>query len=442
MKSDPVDVLIIGAGASGAALAWSLCETRMNILCLEQGNWADTAKYPSTLPDWERHRFGRFSSDPNVRKLSEDYPINNTESPIAPVNYNGVGGGTIKYMGHFPRLHPSDFRTRTLDGVGDDWPIDYKTLEPFFATNDRIMGVSGLSGNPAYPHYNTAFPPVPIGGIGRTMAKGFNKLGWHWWPSDSAILTQNHDGRGACVNAGPCDLGCAAGAKGSVDITYWPRAIRQGVRLKTRCRVSEIMVGKNGMIDGVLYFDQEGNQHRQVAAIVVVACNGIGTPRLLLNSKSNLFPDGLANRSGLVGKNLMFHPLTAVTGIFDHPMEGYKGPMACSITSHEFYESDRHRDFARGYILPAGRSFGPLTTLLSGSQGSNPIPWGSAHRNSLDSIYDHTASLVVVSEDLPEDHNRVIMDPELTDSNGIPAPKVIYRQGENNKRMHRRGPGK
>lgn len=439
MSKDPVDVLIIGAGASGAALAWSLSETRMSILCLEQGDWPQIEKYPNTLPDWERYRYGGFSSDPNIRKWPEDYPINNSDSPITPLNYNGVGGGTVLYMAHFPRLHPSDFRTRTLDGVGDDWPIDYQTLEPFFAINDRIMGVSGLSGNPAYPHYDTAYPPVPLGAIGRTLAKGFNKLGWHWWPSDSAILTRDQGGRKACVNAGPCDLGCASGSKGSVDITYWPRAIHRGVRLKTRCRVSEITVGKNGMADGVLYFDEGGNQQRQEASLVVVACNGIGTPRLLLNSRSNQFPDGLANRSGLVGKNLMFHPLTIVTGFFDHPMEGYKGPRACSITSHEFYETDKDRDFVRGYMLTAGRSVGPLMAAVGGLSDDRPIPWGAAHRDAMDSGYDHKAALVVVSEDLPEENNRVMLDSTLTDSDGIPAPKVIYRQGEDNKRMHKHG---
>ena len=110
--------------------------------------------YPSTLIDHELHRFGDFSANPNIRKRYEDYPINSDESPLTPLNFNAVGGVTIIYIGHFPRLHPSDFRTKTLDGVGDDWPIDYNTLEPFFAMNDRMMGVSGITGNPAYPPYS------------------------------------------------------------------------------------------------------------------------------------------------------------------------------------------------------------------------------------------------------------------------------------------------
>ncbi len=143
--NDPVDVLIIGAGASGAAVAWSLAETRMRIVCFEQGDWMNSSEYPTTKQDWEVQQFGPYNIDPNVRGLETDYPINNDESPINVVNFNGVGGGTILYAAHFPRLHPSDFRVKTLDGVADDWPIDYDQLEPYFSRNDRMMGVSGLA---------------------------------------------------------------------------------------------------------------------------------------------------------------------------------------------------------------------------------------------------------------------------------------------------------
>ena len=119
MADDPVDVLIIGAGASGAAVAWSLADTKMRILCLEQGDWMNSGEYPTTRKDWEVKQFKEFNIDPNVRARDTDYPINNEDSPISVVNFNGVGGGTIMYAAHFPRLHPSDFKVRTLDGVAD-----------------------------------------------------------------------------------------------------------------------------------------------------------------------------------------------------------------------------------------------------------------------------------------------------------------------------------
>ena len=340
MKTEPVDVLIIGAGASGAAIAWSLLETRMRILCLEQGPHLAHTDFPSLKDDYELSRYGKFSCDPNVRRLKQDYPINVDDSCITPVNFNAVGGSTINFLGHWPRMRPSDFYTKTLDDVAEDWPLDYATLAPFYDMNDQVTGVSGLKGNPAYPDYAPPLPPIPIGTLGQTLAKGFNKMGWHWWPSDVSILSQDHDGRQKCVNAGTCDLGCAAGAKGGTNFTYWPILTKAGVEVRTECRVREILINQQtGFATGVLYHGPDGQLHEQNAEIVIVACNGIGTPRLLLNSKSKLFPDGLANRSGMVGKNLMFHPLTGVSGVFSEPMRGHEGPMACSILSQEFYDS-------------------------------------------------------------------------------------------------------
>lgn len=436
MANEPVDVLIIGAGASGAAIAWSLVETRMRILCLEQGPHLHDKDFPSRREDYELARYGDFSCDPNVRQLPQDYPINVEDSEIAPVNFNAVGGSTINFLGHWPRFHPSDFRARSLDGVADDWPIDYQTLEPFYNMNDRNTGVSGLAGNPSYPPYEPPLPPIPIGKLGKTLAKGFNKLGWHWWPSDVAILSRDQDGRSKCVNAGTCDLGCAAGAKGGTNFTYWPMLENTGVELRTGCRVREILVDETtGLASGVLYHGADGQLHEQKAEIVILACNGVGTPRLLLNSKSKRFPDGLANRSGQVGKNLMFHPLTGITGVFEERMEGFKGPLACSILSQEFYESDPDRDFVRGYGLYSGRFTTPMTYALGGYVADAPIPWGREHRRIIDEIYPYCAGLTVVTEDLPEETNTVTLDPDLTDSDGIPAPKITYKVAENTWKM-------
>jgi len=440
MKNDPVDVLIIGAGASGAAIAWSLLETRMRILCLEQGPHLADKDFPSRRDDYELARFAEFSCDPNVRGLPQDYPINADHSCITPVNFNAVGGSTINFLGHWPRMKPSDFKTRSLDGVAEDWPVDYETLAPFYDMNDQTTGVSGLGGNPAYPDYKPPLPPIPIGTLGRTLAKGFNDMGWHWWPSDVSILSQDDNGRQKCVNAGTCDLGCAAGAKGGTNFTYWPMLENAGVELRTHARVREILVDPaTGFATGVLYHGSDGQVHEQKAELVVVACNGVGTPRLLLNSTSSAFPDGLVNRSGMVGKNLMFHPLTGVAGVFDEPMKGHEGPMACAILSQEFYETDPNRDFVRGYGLHSGRSTTPMTYALGGYGIDAPIPWGAEHREIMDGVYPYLAGLTVVSEDLPEEHNRVTLDPDLTDSDGIPAPKIAYRMGENTRRMLRHG---
>jgi choline dehydrogenase-like flavoprotein len=438
MADETVDVLIVGAGASGAAFAWSLADTRMNILCLEQGDWMDPARYPSAGMDWDLRAHTDFAFSPNERRGPADYPVNDDASPIKLAMFNAVGGSTITYAAHFPRFHPSDFRTRTLDGVGEDWPLDWKRLEPWYALNERVMGVAGLSGDPAYPHKELPLPPVPLGKLGETVARGFNALGWHWWPSDSAIATREYEGRAPCLNLGPCTTGCAQGAKASTDVTYWPLAQRRGVRLQTRCRVREILLRPDGMADGVVYYDGDGVERRQRAEIVVLACNGIGTPRLLLNSRSPRFPDGLANSSGLVGRNLMFHPYGMVVGVFEDRLDGIQGPTGCGLMSHEFYESDPARGFARGYSFELMRGVGPVTMAMLGAT-TGWLPWGAGHHATFGALFDHTAGLLAICEDLAEPHNRVTLDPELRDAHGIPAPKIEYTLGENSRRMLEHG---
>ena len=177
-NQDIPDVLVIGAGASGAALVWSLAEAGINVMCLEQGDWVARDAFPATNADSQIHWQTDFHPDPSVRRLPEDYPVNSDASPIAPYMYNAVGGSTVHYGSHYPRFHPSDFRVRTLDGVADDWPLTYDELEPYFDLNDRIMGVSGLRGDPAYPPKpERPCPPLSIRPGGELLAKGFRQAG-------------------------------------------------------------------------------------------------------------------------------------------------------------------------------------------------------------------------------------------------------------------------
>jgi choline dehydrogenase-like flavoprotein len=433
-NTDPVDVLIIGSGASGAAVAWSLAETKMRIVCLEQGDWQNPAKYPSTGRDWEARQFNDMASSPNRRQLPSDYPVNDDHSPIKVLNFNAVGGSTILYAAHYPRLHPSDFKVKSLDGVADDWPIDYRMLEPFFAENDRMTGVSGLAGDPAYPPQKLPpMDPLPMGRSGRILGEAMNRLGWHWWPSDCAVTTHEYEGRAPCINLGHCPSGCAQGAKASTDITYWPAAIRAGVELRTNARVREITVDEKGMANGAIYFDKDGHEVFQPAHVVVLAANGVGTPRLLLNSVSARHPNGLANSSGLVGRNLMFHPYALIYGYFDQETDGNRGP-PLSLWSHEFYETDLDRGFVRGYSYQFIRGTGTIAEAQQ-SMALGRLPWGAEHHRSFRKLRNHRIGIGVMCEDLPEAHNRVTLDPVLKDSHGIPAPRIDYTISENSHRM-------
>ena len=425
---------MIGAGAAGSAVCAHLAEHGVRVACLEQGDWVPRASIPTTHLRWEAARLTTHNGSPNVRRLPADYPINDAESDLMPLLYNAVGGSTIHWGAHFPRLRPSDFRVRTLDGVADDWPLDYEELAPYYERNDLHVGVSGVDGDPGNPPRSPRqMPPVPLGRGGELLAAAFDRLGWHWWPCDAAINTRAYgEGRGVCINCGPCDLGCPQGARSSADLVYWPSALRHGAVLHTNARVAEITLDERGRADGAAYFDGDGVLRQQRAQVVVVACSAIGTPRLLLASRSERFPDGLANSSGLVGKRLMMHPIAMVTGVFDEPLDGYKGPFVASLVCQHFYETDAARGFVRGYQMQLCRSNGPLGTAF-GLPYLPRIDWGADHHRDFLEQFAHSASLAVTAEDLPDERNAVTLDPALTDAHGIPAPAVRYRIDENSR---------
>ena len=427
------DVVVVGAGASGAAFTWSLAQAGINVVCLEQGGWVAEDAFPTSDADAQIHLQTDFHPDPGFRGLPADYPVNETETPIAPLMYNAVGGSLIHWGAHFPRFHPSDFRVKTLEGVAEDWPVTYEELEPYYDENDRMMGVSGLMGDPAYPEKpERPCPPLSIRNSGELLAKALDKLGWHWWASDTAVSSVSYDGRDP-------DMGGFLRSFASADLNYWPAALKGGARLEIHARVREILVDESGNAIGVLYY-QDGELKEQQAKVVVLACNGIGTARLLLNSTSAIFPNGLANSSGLVGKGLMHHPVGSVLGVFDEWLGTEDGgPRGSTMLSQEFYETNPDHDFIRGYelqILSYGNA--PLAAALGGLMGQK-VAWGEDHHDEFKQRFGHSVGIAIMSEDLPEEHNMVTLDSEMTDSDGIPAPKINYTVSENTAKMLEHG---
>lgn len=435
-EREVADVLIVGAGASGGIAASQLAAAGFRVVCLEQGDWVPRTDFAGDKPEWELKAQKDWHPNPNRRARSADYPLDTSDSDVNPLMFNGVGGSTVLYAGHWVRFMPSDFQVRTQDGVADDWPLTYEDLAPYYAKADVAMGVAGLAGDPAYPdEHEYPNPPMPLNRIGRKAAAGLDRLGWHWWPGPQAISPRPYRHMQACVRRGTCLTGCPEGAKGSVDITHWIDAISAGTRLVTGARVREITTNAAGMATGAVYFDKKGVERHQKADVVIMAANGIGTARLLQLSTSKAHPDGLGNSSGLVGRRLMMHPYAAATGVYDEPLESWLGPSGHAIQTYEFYETVKDRGFVRGakwQVMPSG---GPLGLRAGYSDAALDEVWGDAFHRRTRRTMGRAFEWGITAEDLPDADNRVTLDPVLTDAHGIPAPKITYRNSENTVRM-------
>ncbi|HXY43420.1 MAG TPA: FAD-dependent oxidoreductase, partial [Acidimicrobiales bacterium] len=251
-RADAADVVIVGAGASGAIAARHLAAAGWRVVCLEQGDWLNASDYPGDKREWELLSETRWSADPNTRGLREDVPCDVSETDVTPVMHNAVGGSTIHFGAQWARMRPQDFRVHSIDGIADDWPISYDELVPFYERIDLEMGISGLGGDPMYPRGAAPpLPPIPIGALGRKAATGMNQLGWHWWPASHAIASRDYGNLSPCMRRGTCGTGCPEGAKASTDRTHWPAALRDGARLVTRARAGEILLDERGRAAGV-----------------------------------------------------------------------------------------------------------------------------------------------------------------------------------------------
>jgi choline dehydrogenase-like flavoprotein len=431
-----VDVLVIGAGPSGAVVTHTAAAAGLSVMVLEQGDWVNPSDFPANHPEWELLIQHDWSHDPNVRDLPSDYPVDVSESDMWPVMFNAVGGSSIFFGAEWPRLVPSDFRVKTLDGVGDDWPISYDDLSPYYDEVDAFIGVSGVDGDTAYPEGLTyPLPPNPLGKAGIKAAEAANKLGWHWWPGTNAIASQKFKTLEQCGRWGTCEWGCPQGAKASFDLIYMPQAQKLGATVVTGARVRKVVTDEDtGLATGAEYVDRYGVVQFQAARTVVLCANGIGTPRLLLMSASDQHPHGLANSSDMVGRNLMLHPNCTALGFYEQELESWRGPAGQLIHSLQFYETDTSRGFVRGskmHILPTP---GPLNAIEAHRHVDFEQLWGPAVHD-VARLAQNGILWAANTEDLPEPHNRVTLSSDLVDSDGLPAPKVNYRISENTRKI-------
>ena len=225
------------------------------MVCLEQGGWVAPEDHPHFSTDWEWQRQKRWNANINIRRNTGDYPVETGTSNV--LMWNAVGGSTNVYTALWPRYRPSDFRKGIEHGLAPDWPISYEDLAPYYGAADRLVGVSGLAGNPALPpHDPYPTPPLPLRKSSRRLAKAFDQLGWHWWPLPAGVVSEDYDGRPACNGCGACVSGCARGSMSKFSLSVWPKALAAGTELRANARVLRIERGKDGRARGAVYVDR------------------------------------------------------------------------------------------------------------------------------------------------------------------------------------------
>jgi len=414
-----------------------LAQAGLRVVCLDQGGWTEPAQHPHYSDDFQYQRQNRWSPEPSVRRGPDDYPVEGNQSHA--LMWNGVGGSTNVFAALWPRFRPSDFRKGREHGLAPDWPITYEDLAPFYDEADRLVGVSGLTGDAGLPP-RAPYPlgPLPMRASGRAIAQGFERLDWHWWPMPAGIISESYDGRAACNGCGNCASGCPRGSMAKMSITLWPKALAAGAELRPGARVERIETGPDGRATGAVYIDRAtGQRVQQDADVIILAANGVGSPRMLLLSESARHPRGLANGNDVVGRYLLHHTLVATEIWVDQPIDSHIGNSGAIISS-EFAETDVSRGFVNGFNFNVART-GPAGTAATGAFGQHPAPWGPQHHAWFARHFGHSFGAYAIGDDLPQASNRITLSETQTDSDGLPAAKLHYVPHENDLRMMRYG---
>ena len=416
--SDEVDICIVGAGAGGSVLAQRLARAGWRVVVIEAG--------PFWHPDedWVSDEAGSHHLYWTQKRI-----IGGAD-PIEMGKNNsgrGVGGSMVHYAGYCPRFHPSDMRTQTLDGVGADWPIDYEDIRSHYETVERELPVAGQDWPWGHPH-RYPFSPHPVSEAASVLWRGAHRMGIKMRVGPVGIVNGTFGNRPHCIYRGYCLQGCKVNAKASPYVTHLPDALAHGVEVRANCMVAHIDIDQaSGRATGVTYIrEDEALERRQRAKVVAVAGYSIETPRLLLNSTSGRFPDGVGNDEDQVGRYVMVQGASQSAGRFPEELRMYKAPPP-EVSSEDFYETDPRRGFARGFSI---QTVSPLPigwaehVLADGH-------WGRALREYMRD-YNHWSCIGVLNELLPETSNRVTLADEM-DQYGLPVARFDYSLSENDK---------
>jgi choline dehydrogenase-like flavoprotein len=421
MANEKIDVVIVGAGASGSVFAAVLAQAGKKVVVLEQG------------PDWQLTDL--ISSDIWGRRIKPAGApfLLEGKHPISYGNQGGwgVGGAALHYFANFPRLLPTDFKMKSEHNRGHDWPIAYEGVAPYYDKVAQEIGVSGdakaeeiwrPAGQP-YP-----MPPMKTFRGGDILLKGFEAVGIRMVANAVGMNSTEFKGRQACIYDGWCHVGCPIGALANPIVTYLADAKKAGASVRPWSTVTRVLTDQQGgRVTGVEYYDQKKERQVQEASVVVLAAWAGQNPRLLLNSSSDKHPNGLANKNGLVGKYVMAHFSSGTWALFDEDVENHKGTTAAQYMSYERYPKTSHKGGFGSSFITAGSAL--KTSDLGGFANARLDLFGPELAAFMKRAARGLTRFGAFGEGLPHIENRVELASDK-DAFGMPLGRIIHSYDE------------
>jgi choline dehydrogenase-like flavoprotein len=431
-----VNAVVVGAGAGGGIVAKELAVAGLSVVLLERGKWytaADCRK--DDLRNQRNTQLGNAfgpedKGNPRVWVDAKGAAHTVVASEGAYSNNAAcVGGGTLSWGAQAWRFMPQDFKMRSTYGAPsgsslEDWPISYDDLEPFYDKAEYEIGVSGdYSGTPFHAPRKRPLPMPPLPpnrefGILEPAAK---RLGLHPLHIPMARNSVPYNGRGPCMRCRWCvGFVCEVDAKNGSQNTVIPVALNTGnCELRTECQVKEILTDEHGRARGVSYFDERGRLQEQLSDLVVVSACATESARLLLNSRSKLYPDGIGNRYDQVGRNLQGHYYSGALGFFDQETYDDLGPGA-SIAVMDYNHGTP--GLVGGGML--ANEFIRLPIQMVDRMPQGTPRWGLGHKQAMRRFYKRNIAVMGPTQQIPSADARVTLDPNIRDQYGIPVVRI------------------
>jgi choline dehydrogenase-like flavoprotein len=449
MPNKLYDVIVIGTGAGGGMAIKTLCEAGLKVCALNAGRRLDPQKdFRNHRMPWEM-KFRGFG-DPVKNAQSYGYMDNEwvegvweheitfTTAPgtvwMWPRCY-AVGGKTNFWGRSSARFGDIDFRAASLDGYDVDWPVAYEEIAPYYSRVERMIGVaSTVQNRPSNPD-GEYLPPFNFRCLDHILQKGAEKIGVPYLPDRIAQLTESHEGHPKCHFCGACTTGCDTGSFFSTPWRFLPKAeATKNLELRTDALAKNILVDANGMAKGVAYIDRKTKQEVEVfGRAVVVAASCVESARIMLNSNSRHWPNGIANSSGQLGKNLCDHLygesargyLPQLLGQPSFP-DGVGDNTIVWMPRWQNLKNPREEKFIRGYSVYPGGGCSEYPWYASQAEG-----FGSSYKREVKRRYPTPVSFTIQAPSLRSDTNYVDIDPEVKDAYGIPAARIHFQWDEN-----------